>query len=211
MTKGSASAVDKALDLLEAIARSTTPMKLSELAEEVGMLRPTAHRVLGELANRGWVFRYDGRYLPGPAALQVSHEAAAHSLAALCDPTMRVLSESTDMMVNLQVLESGGTRIIAALRPERLKMITRMLGDLLPPHRFAGPLALVAALEDNTRAPTWRWWRRVAIRWKDPPAFSPTSPRRRKPDSPLSTNDLRTSSVRSRVQCLPARGLRSVR
>ncbi|MFF9561165.1 helix-turn-helix domain-containing protein, partial [Streptomyces albus] len=102
MTKGSASAVDKALDLLEAIARSTTPMKLSELAEEVGMLRPTAHRVLGELANRGWVFRYDGRYLPGPAALQVSHEAAAHSLAALCDPTMRVLSESTDMMVNLQ-------------------------------------------------------------------------------------------------------------
>lgn len=153
MTKGSASAVDKALDLLEAIARSTTPMKLSELAEEVGMLRPTAHRVLGELANRGWVFRYDGRYLPGPAALQVSHEAAAHSLAALCDPTMRVLSESTDMMVNLQVLESGGTRIIAALRPERLKMITRMLGDLLPPHRFAGPLALVAALEDNTRAP----------------------------------------------------------
>ncbi|XGU18481.1 helix-turn-helix domain-containing protein [Rhodococcus sp. 3Y1] len=93
MTKGSASAVDKALDLLEAIARSTTPMKLSELAEEVGMLRPTAHRVLGELANRGWVFRYDGRYLPGPAALQVSHEAAAHSLAALCDPTMRVLSE----------------------------------------------------------------------------------------------------------------------
>lgn len=65
MTKGSASAVDKALDLLEAIARSTTPMKLSELAEEVGMLRPTAHRVLGELANRGWVFRYDGRYLPG--------------------------------------------------------------------------------------------------------------------------------------------------
>src|SRR3546814_5882849 len=72
--------------------------------------------------------------------------------AALCDPTRRVLSESTDMMVNLQVLESGGTRIIAALRPERLKMITRMLGDLLPPHRFAGPLALVAALEDNPRA-----------------------------------------------------------
>ncbi|MGC0366623.1 IclR family acetate operon transcriptional repressor [Rhodococcus sp. 27YEA15] len=153
MAKGSVSAVDKALDLLEAIARAKTPMKLSELAEEVGMLRPTAHRVLGELANRGWVFRYDGRYLPGPAALQVSHEAASYSLAALCRPAMQTLSDRTDMMVNLQVLESGGTRIIDALRPDRLKMITRMLGDLLPPHRFAGPLALVAALEEQNRAP----------------------------------------------------------
>ncbi|MDI9916595.1 helix-turn-helix domain-containing protein [Rhodococcus sp. IEGM 1379] len=153
MTKGSASAVDKALDLLEAIARSTTPMTLSELAEEVGMLRPTAHRVLGELASRGWVFRYDGRYLPGPAALQVSHEAAAHSLAALCNPALQALSERTDMMVNLQVLESSGSRIIAALRPDRLKMITRMLGDLLPPHRFAGPLAFLAALDASALAP----------------------------------------------------------
>ncbi|WP_193612127.1 IclR family transcriptional regulator [Nocardioides lijunqiniae] len=153
MTKGSASAVDKALDLLEAIAQARSPMTLSELAEEVGMLRPTAHRVLAELTHRGWVFRHDGRYLPGPSALHVSHEAAANSLAALCLPTMRELSESTDMMVNLQVLERDGTRIIAALRPERLKMITRMVGDLLPPHRFAGPLALVAALEDTARAP----------------------------------------------------------
>lgn len=153
MTKGSGSAVDKALDLLEAIAQARAPMTLSELAEEVGMLRPTAHRVLSELTARGWVFRHDGRYLPGPSALHVSHEAAANSLAALCHPTMLALSENTDMMVNLQVLERDGTRIIAALRPERLKMITRMVGDLLPPHRFAGPLALVAALEDTARAP----------------------------------------------------------
>jgi IclR family transcriptional regulator, acetate operon repressor len=147
------SAVDKALDLLDAIARSTTPLKLSELAEEVGMLRPTAHRVLAELVGRGWVFRYDGRYLPGAAFLQLSTDAAANSLAAICQPALLALSESTDMMVNLQVLEKDGSRVIAAERPERFKMITRMVGDLLPPHRFAGALALTAALDDKALAP----------------------------------------------------------
>lgn len=153
MTASPQSAVDKALDLLEAIARAKNPLKLSELAEEVGMLRPTAHRVLAELIGRGWVFRHNGRYLPGAAVLQLSHEAASQSLAALCEPILLSLSASTDMMTNLQVLEKNGSRIIAAERPERLKMITRMVGDLIPPHRFAGALALTAALDDVSLRP----------------------------------------------------------
>ena len=153
MGSSAPSAVGKALDLLEAVARASSPLKLSELAEEVGMLRPTAHRVLAELVQRGWVFRYDGRYLPGPALLQLSNDAAANSIAALCEPSLVSLSEKTGMMTNLQVLEKDGSRIIAAERPERFKMITRMLGDLLPPHRFAGALALTAALDGSALAP----------------------------------------------------------
>jgi DNA-binding IclR family transcriptional regulator len=147
------SAVDKALDLLIAIARSPAPLKLSELADEVGMLRPTAHRVLTDLVARGWVFRYDGRYLPGAVLLQLSNDAAANSLAALCQPALTSLSEATGMMTNLQVLEKDGSRVIAAERPERFKMITRMIGDLIPPHRFAGALALTAALDDKAIKP----------------------------------------------------------
>lgn len=153
MSPSAPSAVDKALDLLEAIARASSPLKLSELAEEVGMLRPTAHRVLAELVRRGWVFRYDGRYLPGSALLQLANDAAANSIAALCEPSLVSLSEKTGMMTNLQVLEKDGSRIIAAERPERFKMITRMMGDLLSPHRFAGALALTAALDDAALAP----------------------------------------------------------
>jgi len=153
MAASQQSAVDKALDLLDAIARSSTPLKLSELAEQVGMLRPTAHRVLAELVGRGWVFRYDGRYLPGAAFLQLSTDAAANSLAAICQPTLLALSETTGMMTNLQVLEKDGSRVIAAERPDRFRMVTRMVGDLLPPHRFAGALALTAALDDTAIAP----------------------------------------------------------
>jgi IclR family acetate operon transcriptional repressor len=153
MASSPQSAVDKALDLLIAIARSPAPLKLSELADEVGMLRPTAHRVLADLVARGWAFRYDGRYLPGAILLQLSSDAASNSLAAICQPALTSLSEATGMMTNLQVLEREGSRVIAAERPERFKMITRMIGDIIPPHRFAGALALTAALDDKAIKP----------------------------------------------------------
>src|SRR6187549_403154 len=81
---GSASsAVDKALDLLEAIADSDRPQRLSELAARVGLHRATAHRVLVDLVARGWVLRAGDHYLPGPAQLRLSDAAARNSLATL--------------------------------------------------------------------------------------------------------------------------------
>ena len=70
MPGSASSAVDKALDLLEAIADSDRPQRLSELAARVGLHRATAHRVLVDLVARGWVLRAGDHYLPGPAQLQ---------------------------------------------------------------------------------------------------------------------------------------------
>ena len=44
--------------------------------------------------------------------------------------------------------------MVDVVRPERLAMISHLRGELLPVQRFAGPLALVAALEPGARA---RW------------------------------------------------------
>jgi IclR family acetate operon transcriptional repressor len=150
------SAVDKALDLVEAVARSDRPLRLSELAEEVGMHRATAYRVLLDLVRRGWVLRAGDHYLPGTAVLQLSRAAAAHSLVALARPVLEALSERTGMMVNLQVLESDRSRVIDVVRPQRLEMITHLRDELLPVHRFAGPMALVALLDESARGPYLR-------------------------------------------------------
>jgi DNA-binding IclR family transcriptional regulator len=145
--KAPSSAVDKALDLVEAISRSERPLRLSELAAEVAM-----HRVLQDLIRRGWVLRADDHYLPGAVVLQLSRAASHSSLAALCHPVMQALSERTDMMVNLQVLEADRSRVIDVVCPTRLQMITDLRDELLPVHRFAGPLALVALLDEPERA-----------------------------------------------------------
>jgi len=153
MPRSATSAVDKALDLVEAVAGSERPLRLSELADIAGLHRATAYRVLLDLVRRGWVLRAGEHYLPGTAVLQLSQAAVAHSLAALCRPVLQALAGRTTMMVNLQVLGTARSRVIDVVRPERLQMISHLLGESLPIHRFAGPLALVAMLDEQDRAP----------------------------------------------------------
>ncbi|MEV3926738.1 IclR family transcriptional regulator [Actinomadura coerulea] len=156
MPRPASSAVDKALDLIETVVRADRPLRLSELANEAGMHRATAYRILIELGRRGWIMRSEDRYLPGPVVLQFSQAAAANSLVVLGRPVLQALSDRTAMMVNLQVLEPGGGRVIDVVRPPRLAMITDLLGELLPIHKFAGPLALVSALDEAARVPYLR-------------------------------------------------------
>src|ERR1700736_3013235 len=105
MPRSASSAVDKALDLIEAVARSDRPLRLSELAHEVGLHRANSYRVLVDLVRRGWVLRADDHYLLGAAALQLSHSAARNSLVAVSRPVLESLSERTGMMANPHVLE----------------------------------------------------------------------------------------------------------
>ncbi|MCT9007051.1 IclR family transcriptional regulator [Streptomyces rhizosphaerihabitans] len=156
MPEAPRTAVDKALDLVEAVARASQPPRLTDLAEEVGLHRATAYRVLVDLVRRGWVLRAGDRYLPGTAVLQLSSSAARNSLGALARPVLAALSERTGMMVNLQVPETDRSRVIDVVRPDRLAMISSLTGEALPVHRFAGPLALVAALAPADRVPYLR-------------------------------------------------------
>jgi DNA-binding IclR family transcriptional regulator len=150
------SAVDKALDLIEAVAGSDRPLRLTELAERLGMHRATASRVLAALVRRGWVLRLGDHYLPGAAVLRLSRTAAAVSLAGIARPVLEALSARTAMMVNLQTLAADRARVVDVVRPERLAMISDLRDELLPVHRFSGPLALVAALDAEARAPYLR-------------------------------------------------------
>ncbi|WP_329342888.1 IclR family transcriptional regulator [Streptomyces sp. NBC_00663] len=153
MAQAPRTAVDKALDLIEAVGRAPRPPRLTDLADEVGLHRATAYRILVDLVRRGWVLRADDRYLPGTAVLLLSARAAHNSLTSLARPVLDKLAAHTGLMVNLQVLESDGSRVVDVVRPERLAMISTLLGDRLPAHRFAGPLALVAALAPKARGP----------------------------------------------------------
>ncbi|MFI2301389.1 IclR family transcriptional regulator [Actinacidiphila glaucinigra] len=156
MPEAPRTAVDKALDLVEAVTRAPRPVRLTDLAGEVGLHRATAYRILLDLVRRGWVLRAGDRYLPGTAVLRMSAAAAGNSLTALARPVLRDLSGRTGMMVNLQVPETDRARVVDVVRPERLAMISHLMGEALPVHRFAGPLALVAALDPAARAPYLR-------------------------------------------------------
>ncbi len=147
------SAVDKALDLIEAVVSAGEPVRLSAVAATVGLHRATAYRVMVGLVRRGWLVQSDAGYLPGPALPQLSPMAARSTLMVLARPTLEDLAERSDLMVNLQVLEPTGSRVLDVVRPRRLDMIADLSDALLPLGRFAGPTALVALLDEAHRAP----------------------------------------------------------
>lgn len=155
MPASATSAVDKALALVEAVAAADRPLRLTEAAEQVGLHRATAHRVLADLVRRGWVLRLGDHYLPGPAVLRLARSTAAAttSLTGIARPVLEDLAEETGMMANLQVVAAETSRVVDVVRPERLAMISDLRDELLLAHRFAGPLALVAALEPAARTP----------------------------------------------------------
>ncbi|WP_063774275.1 IclR family transcriptional regulator [Streptacidiphilus rugosus] len=156
MPASATSAVDKALDLIETVAGSDRPLRLTEIAERLGMHRATAYRVLQDLVRRGWVLRLGDHYLPGTAILRLSGAAAVNSLTGVARPVLEALAAETGMMVNLQVPAEDRARVVDVVRPDRLAMISDLRDELLPVHRFAGPLALVAALDPEARAPYLR-------------------------------------------------------
>ncbi|MBM4420173.1 MAG: helix-turn-helix domain-containing protein [Chloroflexi bacterium] len=60
--------VDRALELLETIAREGAPLAITTLATRTGLHVSTAHRLLATLVARGYVSHDDRthRYGPGP-------------------------------------------------------------------------------------------------------------------------------------------------
>lgn len=173
MPASASSAVGKALALLEQVAGpGAGAVRLSEAAAGAGLHRATAYRVLADLVESGWVSRVGERYLPGPVLVRVSASAAEHSLAGLCRPVLEHLARQTSMMVNLQVLTADRSRVVDVVRPEALAMISDLRDELLPVHRFAGPLALVAALEEPAREPYLRAAHREGAQLDGPDGLS---------------------------------------
>lgn len=183
MPASASSAVGKALALLEQVAGAGGPgpggagsgdgaVRLSQAAAGARLHRATAYRVLADLVERGWVSRVGERYLPGPALVRVAASAAEHSLAGLCRPVLEHLERRTSMMVNLQVLTADRSRVVDVVRPEALAMISDLRDELLPVHRFAGPLALVAALEAAAREPYLRAARAEGAQLEGPDGLS---------------------------------------
>jgi len=58
--------VDRALDALDAVARSPRPVTAKALARQLGCALSTAYSVLGALTERGHLARTDGGYILGP-------------------------------------------------------------------------------------------------------------------------------------------------
>lgn len=98
-------AVQRAFDLVAALAGEQAPATLSALARHAGLATSTAARLLGTLVAAGFVQRdADGRYRPGMQLIRMGLNALrGQTLFELAEPHLQALAERTGETANLAV------------------------------------------------------------------------------------------------------------
>jgi DNA-binding IclR family transcriptional regulator len=139
--------VDHALRLATMLQQEG-PLGVSKAAEQLGVSRSTAHRLLAMLVYRDFAEQGgDRRYHAGPVLRPTDQVGAPVSLlrqAAM--PHMQALVARVRETVNLQVLAGTEIRFVASAECDQVLRVGDRAGRVLPAHLVSGGKALLAAL-----------------------------------------------------------------
>jgi IclR family transcriptional regulator, acetate operon repressor len=128
--------VERALELLEALAEPGEAKGVSELARATGLPVATIHRLLATMVSRGYVRQDSGshKYTLGSHLIRLG-EAAARDFGQFARPYLVELMEASGETANLAMLEDGHVAYVAqvASRHHRVRMFTEV-GRRVHPH-----------------------------------------------------------------------------
>jgi DNA-binding IclR family transcriptional regulator len=147
----SVAAVKKAFVLLECLARTGKPLPLRELAEEAGLPKPTAYRLLQTLRSIGYLAQEaeSGSYLltDGVHRLVPSHPYAMLRMKAR--PWMEHLHGHFNETVNLGVLEGENVRYVDFIETTNALRLVSRPGEVDPAYSTALGRAILASLPED--------------------------------------------------------------
>ncbi|MGH9445069.1 MAG: IclR family transcriptional regulator, partial [Terriglobia bacterium] len=107
--------VDRALDLLELLASTTSGLNLSTISRKLSIPKSSAYYLVTTLAKRNLVRRSPGgrAYSLGTHALSIARMSPAESdLRKLCSPYIHSLSKKLGMTAQIGIREGAEVRII---------------------------------------------------------------------------------------------------
>ena len=139
--------IDRAVELLEAIAGAPEPETAPALADRCGLNRSTAWRILATLEHHGLVERDpdSNRYSLGFAVLKLAAAAGHEPLVRLAHPVLRRLADATGETVNVAVARRLEL-VYADQVQARHVMAPNWLGHTVPLHATSTGKAFLAAL-----------------------------------------------------------------
>jgi IclR family acetate operon transcriptional repressor len=150
--EGGVQSVERALELLELLARSGKWIGISELSAATGQPVGTVHRLLRTLAARGYVVRDDHtrRYALGPAARMLAGaDQSMPDWPTLAAPFLRELVEVSGETANLAVLERDRAVYVAQAQPARMVRMFTEIGNRVPLHSTGCGKVLLAYQPDE--------------------------------------------------------------
>ena len=154
VTPGGVQSVDRAITVLEVLAR-TGGSTVTEVAAELGVHKSTASRLLGALELRGLVHHpSDGsKYQLGFGILRLAHAIPGRlSVVAEARDEVRGLARTHSETVNLAVLREGhAVNVDQEMGPSSVATHD-WIGSLTPLHATSSGKVLLAGLPSDERA-----------------------------------------------------------
>ena len=140
--------VERALSLLEAVARSEEPVPLAHLTEVLGIDPSSVFRLANTLKRRGFLANPNGRkhYVLGPAVWRLSREYDwSRMLISICREAVRALATRTGETAHLAVREGRDVFFIDHhASGDQGVIVAGLTGKLMPLHCTAHGKALLA-------------------------------------------------------------------
>jgi DNA-binding IclR family transcriptional regulator len=164
-TTTSIQVLDRAVQLLDAIATADVPATLKIVSAETGLHPSTAHRILNALAAHDLVARGDdGAWQLGRKLRELAtHVEAQADLREEARPVMEALRDALGETVNLTVREGDEVVYIDRVISNRMMRVEQVIGSRAPLHVTAvGKLMLgesgaeaIAAYAQRTGLPAY--------------------------------------------------------
>jgi DNA-binding IclR family transcriptional regulator len=142
--------VDNALRIL-LLLKSRPSIRVSEAARELGVVRSTAHRLLGALVYRGFALQDTSRqYRAGPVLVEIGMGALSRlDVRNRSRPMLERLVRLTGETSSLQILEGTECRFIDSVESAAAVRVGSRAGINLPAHLASGGKAMLAALPEG--------------------------------------------------------------
>lgn len=145
----SVQSVDRALDLLEALAGNDGEVSITSLANRTGLHVSTAHRLLATLLRRGYVRQNPdtSRYYAGVKLATLAEGRSRYGeLRLRARGILRSLAESTRETANLIVLDDTTAVYLETVPGPQMVRLFTTVGNRVPLHATGAGKALLAWL-----------------------------------------------------------------
>ena len=145
---GSPPAVERALTILEELARSKRGLRLPEVSLRLGIPKSSTHSLLVALERRGYLHRNDrtGRYLFGSRILTLANAAlCGMTLREVAHPVLAGLVRTTGLACKMAILDRDQALLVEQVHPPHVLTPMTWLGKHLELHCTALGKALAAS------------------------------------------------------------------
>jgi DNA-binding IclR family transcriptional regulator len=133
-------AVERALQLIDVVARSRLPLSVTDLSRALALAPSTIHRLLQTLSAQGYVMQYpeSKRYGVGRGVSEIGRALVLrHDLALRARPHLEELAAATGETANLAVLYGSNAIYLSQVESPSLIRVAGNLGYAAPLHASA--------------------------------------------------------------------------